>query len=290
MELLRSAWTGRSDRTFEHIEIIDIARQSLLHDRWSPFAPTNHYHVTRTFEQSRLSRWPRRSCESLLYPMTQGVPCEDFRCRTPTVLRDFKRSRQRLLGTRIGLLSRETQPAIRPGPSRASLCAAVSGRSIATLDPMKKISSGATFYYKRAFPTIWFGFIAFFVVQVLNSGAAQRDPMFLVVPAVMAVVGYFMMKKIVWNLADEVYDCDDFLLVKNRGREERIEIANIMNVSATTMMNPPQITLRLVRAGPNGNEVTFSPAMQFTLNPFARSPVAEDLIVRVDRARTKRGV
>jgi len=155
---------------------------------------------------------------------------------------------------------------------------------------MKKISSGATFYYKRAFPTIWFGFIAFFVVQVLNSGAAQRDPMFLVVPAVMAVVGYFMMKKIVWNLADEVYDCDDFLLVKNRGREERIEIANIMNVSATTMMNPPQITLRLVRAGPNGNEVTFSPAMQFTLNPFARSPVAEDLIVRVDRARTKRGV
>lgn len=78
MELLGSAWTGRSDRKVEHIEIIDIAQQSFLYDRWSPFTPTHHYLFTRAFEQSRLARWPRRSCESLMYPMTQGVPCEDF--------------------------------------------------------------------------------------------------------------------------------------------------------------------------------------------------------------------
>ncbi|MDE3041740.1 MAG: hypothetical protein KGJ82_14365 [Nitrospirota bacterium] len=78
MELLRSAWTGRSDRKREHIEIIDIADQSFLYHHWSPFAPTHHYLFTRTFEQSRLARWPRRSCESLMYPMTEGVPCEDF--------------------------------------------------------------------------------------------------------------------------------------------------------------------------------------------------------------------
>ena len=76
--LLRTAWLARSDRTFEHIEIVDIARQSFLHDHWSAFAPTYHYRVARTFEQSRLARWPRRSRESLLYPMTQGMPCEDF--------------------------------------------------------------------------------------------------------------------------------------------------------------------------------------------------------------------
>ena len=78
VELLRSAWLARSDRTFEHIEIIDIAQQLSLYDRWSAFAPTHHYRVARTFEQSRLARWPRRSRESLLYPMTQGMPCEDF--------------------------------------------------------------------------------------------------------------------------------------------------------------------------------------------------------------------
>jgi hypothetical protein len=34
-----------------------------------------------------------------------------------------------------------------------------------------------------------------------------------------------------------------------------------------------------------GVEETLAP---FTFNPFAKNPVAEDLIVRVDRARSKR--
>ena len=78
VELLRAAWLARSDRTFEHIEIIDVVQQSFLHDRWSAFAPTNHYWVARAFERSRLTRCPRRSRESLLYPITQGMPCEGF--------------------------------------------------------------------------------------------------------------------------------------------------------------------------------------------------------------------
>lgn len=78
VELLRQAWIARSERTFEHIEIIDTAGSSLLHDRWSPFTPTLHYQFTGSFDQSRIARWPRRSCEALFYPMTEGRPCEDF--------------------------------------------------------------------------------------------------------------------------------------------------------------------------------------------------------------------
>ncbi|TKB66208.1 MAG: hypothetical protein E8D52_17765 [Nitrospira sp.] len=78
VELLRSAWLTRSNRKLEHIEIIDTEQRSCLDDRWSAFAPTLHYTVETTFERSRLSRWPRRSCESLVYPMTEGLPCDDF--------------------------------------------------------------------------------------------------------------------------------------------------------------------------------------------------------------------
>lgn len=78
VELLRRAWFARSKRELEHIEIIDIASDTDLYARWSPFTPTLHYHSVKAFEQSRISRWPRRSCEALLYPMTQGIPCEDF--------------------------------------------------------------------------------------------------------------------------------------------------------------------------------------------------------------------
>ena len=101
------------------------------------------------------------------------------------------------------------------------------------------------------------------------------------------------MKKIVWDLVDEVYDGGDFLVVRNRGREHHIPLTDIMNVSSSTFVSPPRITLKLTGAsasGPLGSDVAFSPDKPFSLDPFAKDPVAEDLIVRVDRARSKRAV
>jgi hypothetical protein len=153
---------------------------------------------------------------------------------------------------------------------------------------MTKISSSATFFNKRVFPTIWFGFLAFFFTVSLVSGATRGSWMFIIVPIGMALFGYFLMKRVVWDLADEVFDGGDFLLVRNRGIEDRVPLTNIMNVSASTNMNPQRITLRLVEKGRFGQEIAFSPISVFTLNPFAKNRVAEDLIVRVDQARSRR--
>jgi len=79
VDLLRGAWIDdKHQRIFEHIEIIDITSSSILSERWAPFTPTLHHHFTTAFEQSRIARWPRRVCESTFYPMTSGLPCEDF--------------------------------------------------------------------------------------------------------------------------------------------------------------------------------------------------------------------
>ena len=153
---------------------------------------------------------------------------------------------------------------------------------------MKKISSKSTFVSKKLFPLFWFGFLAIFMFEAVTDGTVQQDPLFLVGPSVMAVFGVVLMKKLVWDLVDVVYDCGDCLLVRNGDKEERIPLSNIMNVSASTYSNPPRISLRLVKAGKFGNEIAFSPAASFTLNPFARNKVAEDLIIRVDSARSKR--
>jgi hypothetical protein len=152
---------------------------------------------------------------------------------------------------------------------------------------VKKISSGLTMVNKKIFPAFWFGFLAIFFIVSLTSGAADRDAMFVLVPVLMAVIGYFAMKKFVWILVDEVYDCGDFLLVRNRGDEDRIPLANVMNVSASTFTNPPRITLRLASPSKWGTEVVFSPIRSSVLNPFAKNAVAEDLIARADRARPR---
>jgi hypothetical protein len=150
---------------------------------------------------------------------------------------------------------------------------------------MVKISGSMTFS-KKVFPIIWFGFLAVFVVTGLTRGELESEAWGMVImPLLMAVFGFFIMKKVVWDLMDEVHDGGDFLLIRKGGEEERVPLSNIMNVSASTNMNPPRITLRLVKPGRFGSEVSFSPPQRFSFNPFAKHPLVDELIVRVDKAR-----
>jgi hypothetical protein len=153
---------------------------------------------------------------------------------------------------------------------------------------MKKISSRFTSFYKKLFPLAWFGFLVLFAVTAAMGGAIDAGEwMFFIVPGFMAIVGFVVMKKLIWDLMDEVHDGGDFLLISNAGEEDRIPLSNVMNVSASTNMNPPRITLRLAVPGKFGPEVSFSPQTKFSFNPFAKNAIAEDLIVRVDGARRR---
>lgn len=148
-----------------------------------------------------------------------------------------------------------------------------------------RISSALTGFYKRAFPLLLFGAVAVVVIAVLRDEAARGSLPFFAIPILfMGTVWFFMFRKLIWDLVDEVEDHGDYLIVRNRGDEERIALANIMNISASSFINPPRVTLRLVKAGKFGREVTFSPTKRFTLNPFARHPVVDDLIERTHRA------
>ena len=150
---------------------------------------------------------------------------------------------------------------------------------------MKKISSSNTFFYKRIFPALWFGFIGlFFIVSVVlpSSGSEPKWP-FVIMPFVMAGFGYFLMKKFVFDLMDEVYDAGDCLIVKNGGQQEQINLKDIKNVNYIEMSNPPRVTLSLRRETAFGHEVSFSlPASWF---PFKKNPEIQRLIDRVDEAR-----
>ena len=154
-----------------------------------------------------------------------------------------------------------------------------------------RISSALTGFYKRAFPLLLFGMVAVVVTAVLQDEAAKGSLPFFAIPILfMGTVWFFVFRKLIWDLVDEVEDHGDYLLVRNRGDEERIPLAHVMNISASTFINPPRVTLRLVKAGRFGSEVTFSPMKRFSLNPFAKHPVVDDLIERAHRARSPHGI
>ena len=155
---------------------------------------------------------------------------------------------------------------------------------------MRLISSKMTFFNKRVFPAIWFGFLAVFIGLALFSGAGRNPASLLpvlIAPAIIIVFGYVIMKKLVFDLADEVWDDGDSLVVKNSGQEQRIALSDIKNVSYSPFVNPPRVTLSLRRPTVFGDEITFSAPLR--LVPFSKSPVITDLIERVDQARSKHG-
>jgi hypothetical protein len=157
---------------------------------------------------------------------------------------------------------------------------------------MRRISSSTTFFYKWVFPIIWFGVLALFVVGPLAAPlfgkSVSLEPVALIPPAIMVVFGYFIMKKLVFDLVDEVLDDGDALVIRNKGIEERVALADIINVNYAQLTSPPRVTLSLRNPSRFGDKVTFCAPVR--LSPFAvfsPSPVIEDLINRIDAARRR---
>ena len=150
---------------------------------------------------------------------------------------------------------------------------------------MQRISSSGTFFSKRIFPALFLGFLVYFAIDAYRNGDLGTDPFLVVGIAFMAVVGVFIFRVFVWDLADEVNDFGTYLEVRRGRVTDKIEFSNIMNVSASEYVNPPRVTLRLVRPGALGKHVSFSPKVPFSFLPLAKSAVVEDLAERAYAAR-----
>lgn len=144
---------------------------------------------------------------------------------------------------------------------------------------------------KRVFPVFWFGIIALILTLGLTAAghSARAAPTFLfVIPVFLLALGWLIMRRLVFDLADEVYDEGDALRVRFGAQEERIALTNIINISYAGLTNPPRVTLMLRDPGRFGKEVTFSP-IQRLFGPLLRTsnPIVSDLIERVDAARRR---
>lgn len=149
---------------------------------------------------------------------------------------------------------------------------------------MNRISSRSTFANKRLFPAFWFGFIAiFFAIGLFGKPARGSVFPLFAMPAFMAVIGYLIMKHMIFNLADEVLDAGDALIVRFGSEQERIPLSEIINISYAYLQNPSRVTLTLRTPSRFGKEVSFMPPQRFV--PFAKSPIVAELIERVDVAR-----
>jgi hypothetical protein len=128
-------------------------------------------------------------------------------------------------------------------------------------------------------------FLAIPLLAAQNSGGFP-PVLFLIMPALMMAFGYFIIKKLIFDLVDEVLDDGDALVIRNGREEERVPLSDIMNVSYSQFVSPPRVTLSLRNSSRFGNRISFCAPIR--LMPFSTSPVIDELIERIDAKRRAR--
>ncbi|MEJ2406075.1 MAG: hypothetical protein P8171_17590 [Candidatus Thiodiazotropha sp.] len=147
---------------------------------------------------------------------------------------------------------------------------------------MKKIS-GSTFYYKKVFPALWFVFLLFIFIASLVSGVGEESFLILTMPVVMAIFGYMVIKFRFWNLADEVYDYDNYLEFHKDGKTQKVYLNEIVNIEYSRLNAPDRILMHTRTQGPIGGELVF--ILPIRLIPFTTNPLAYQIIERVNEAK-----
>lgn len=150
---------------------------------------------------------------------------------------------------------------------------------------MNLISSRQTWFLKKMFPVLYFGALVGVAIAVLadrHPKPGGRVVAWTVLPAV-ALLGAFLYRWLIVPLADEVWDAGSELIVKKGGAEAHVLLSQIVNISYERFTNPPLVTLALREPTALGDRIVFAPPVRFLR--FARNPLVDDLILRVDATR-----
>jgi hypothetical protein len=71
--IITEAWKGLEwDRLADRVEVIDVKDREELAEQWHDFPYYGHYDIRRSFHESLLARYPRRTCEAWYYIGIEG--------------------------------------------------------------------------------------------------------------------------------------------------------------------------------------------------------------------------
>lgn len=143
-----------------------------------------------------------------------------------------------------------------------------------------------TRFHKRFIPVLWVAFAGALLLMWLSEAFKRRfDSELLFAFAIVAVGGYFVMKTSVWCLVDEVWDETDALIVRNEGREARIDLQEIQYIDCSMCSRPEIVTLVLREPCVFGMRIKFLAKERFF--QWGDPPVVKELQRRLNERRQR---
>ncbi len=152
---------------------------------------------------------------------------------------------------------------------------------------MRRISAGTTIFSKRVFPLLWVGVLSAVAIGGEVEGKSSDNPWFFVGLIAMLAFGLLLWWLLASDLADDVIDMGEYLVVRRGTLEDKIYFKNIVNIDISTNVNPQRMTIRLAQPSRFGRLVSFSPKSAPSINPFAANPLVEELVTRAHQARAQ---
>lgn len=151
---------------------------------------------------------------------------------------------------------------------------------------MNTISSRWSTLTRWCTPLVWIALTIFLIVGGYYEKEEKLGAGYYSLVVTFGVFGLLTWWFMVWDLADEVVDCGDALLVRRGEIEEKIPLTNILRVSESPFSESVRIVLQLIVPGQFGRVIAFMPQRQpARINPFAKNPVVQDLSNRILSAR-----
>jgi hypothetical protein len=148
---------------------------------------------------------------------------------------------------------------------------------------MSQLSAGHMYLAKWLLPILMFFGVA---VWTIATNVPHTEMDFISHGFALCILGFFFiyfLKLDIWDLADQVFDGGDFLLVRRGKKQERLLLTDIVSVDVTRQLNVTKIMLRLRTPSLFGEKLAFYPKVSHRLG--GKNDIADDLTARIGRMR-----
>jgi hypothetical protein len=137
-----------------------------------------------------------------------------------------------------------------------------------------------------------FGFLLVFAVgpfvAPLIGGTVTGSPfVFVAFTLAMGIAFYFQTKKMIFDLADEVLDDGDWLVVRKGRHEDRIALADIMNLNYSLFWEfiASDLIAEKTKRVRHPRQLSRTRPFWTAIWPFSQPPIVDELVERIDAKR-----
>jgi hypothetical protein len=151
-------------------------------------------------------------------------------------------------------------------------------------EEMRRISDASTWWHKKAYPLILFGFVGLFALFWIPGIIQQAvPPVVLLVPLAAALLSYVVMRWLIFSLTEDVFLDGDDVVLRDNGKEDRFPFNNVIDVEAPICSRPERITLTVREPCLFGRKIIFLPPRRWWWSRLTPHPIAEELRDRMRR-------